>query len=87
MVKQKFKSLEHVNDPEFHLDEYQGSDFLIVRSNSLDDIHKAIKYGYWTFNAKNNERLEAIYKKNNKHHMSTILIFLLKNDNIIHGVA
>jgi hypothetical protein len=49
----EFNSLRDLN--KLDLEDYlNNSDFYIIRSKKLDDVHKAIKYGVWTSSPKNN---------------------------------
>ena len=80
-----FPSLKGLKN-EFHSEDYQGSNFIVIRSNSVDDIHKAIKYGYWNF-GKKNERMQAIYQNGMKNGYHTIVLFMLKGENTVYGAA
>ncbi|KAM3135419.1 hypothetical protein pb186bvf_012438 [Paramecium bursaria] len=38
--------------------------FLILRSASLDNIHKGMKYGLWTSTPKSNQKIDNLFKSN-----------------------
>lgn len=59
-IKEKFLPLREINEKlgEFNRDK---AFFFNIQSNSLDDIHKALKYGIWTSSKKVNESLIAAY--------------------------
>ena len=47
-IKLLFHSCEDMNEPRFNLAKLNDAEFFVLRSTCDDDIHKAIKYGYWT---------------------------------------
>ena len=38
--------------------------FLVLRSATMDNIHKGVKYGCWTSTPKSNARIDQIVKEN-----------------------
>lgn len=62
-IKIIFNSVSDVNNPNFDVDGIEDAVFYILRSTCDDDIHKSIKYGFWTSTHKNNVMLNDIYRK------------------------
>lgn len=46
-IRQVFKPLRQVNSPNLTAKYFAGSIAVFLRAQSLDDIHKAMKYGLW----------------------------------------
>lgn len=69
----EFNSLRDLN--KIDLEDYvNNSDFYIIRSKKLDDVHKAIKYGVWTSSPKNNINFSnSLRRKNNVFFIFTCL--------------
>lgn len=74
-IKIIFDSVKNMNDPNFHPEEIYDAYFYILRSTCDDDIHKAIKYGFWTSTHKNNVILNNLYKKASKKNIPIYLFF------------
>lgn len=47
-VKMLFRSCEDMNEGGVDWEKLRQAQFYIVRATCDDDVHKAIKYGYWT---------------------------------------
>jgi len=54
---------------------YSDSIFVMIRTVTLDDIHKAMKYGVWTSIHEHNEILNNIFEKANEENKKVILFF------------
>lgn len=72
-IKIIFDSVKNMNDPNFDTD--VDAYYYILRSTCDDDIHKAIKYGFWTSTHKNNVILNNLYKKASKKKIPIYLFF------------
>ena len=74
-VKIFFDSVSDMNNPSFDVDGMENAVFYILRSTCDDDIHKAIKYGFWTSTHKNNVTLNSLYRKCSKKGIPIYLFF------------
>jgi len=45
----------------FNPDVLVNDEFIIMRSASIDNVHKALKSGLWTSTSRSNEKLNGIY--------------------------
>jgi hypothetical protein len=77
-----FKSLRDLN--QIDLDEYlRNSDFYIIRSKKLDDVHKAIKYGVWTSSPKNNMNFNNSFRRKT----NVFFVFTCLTEDYFLGIA
>ena len=76
-----------MNNPSFDIEGIENAVFYILRSTCDDDIHKAIKYGFWTSTHKNNVTLNALYKKCSKKNIPIYLFFTVVKSFQFVGVA
>lgn len=103
VLEQPFKKLEHysdvskikcafpstlkMNDPNFDIRKAKNAKFFILRSTCDDDIHKAIKYGFWTSTYKNNVLLNDLYKKYSRTNTPIYLIYTVVGSGQYCGMA
>lgn len=67
-IRSKFASLCLINIDSFDPTKIvSASKFFMIRSLTLDDIHKGMKYGIWTSTHHNNKLLDKMYKEVNKN--------------------
>ena len=86
-IKMGFESCERVNDPSFEPKKLKDAVFFILRSTCDDDIHKAIKYSYWTSTHKTNQILNEQYRLCQKKGIPLYIIFTVVNSGQFCGVA
>ena len=74
-IKAMFKSCANMNDKSFDPESINDAEFYIIRSTCDDDIHKSIKYGYWTSTNRTNHMLNDRYRECRKKNIPLFLIF------------
>lgn len=80
-VQCTFAPLRRVNEP-YSLE--GQSVFLVVNCESVDDVHKSMKYGIWaTDNAREAEWLSALYQQNLRADVKTVLLFRLARGSFV----
>jgi len=93
-IRRKFEPLKDMN---FHgtfdsADMVRKSHFFIIHITSTDDIHKSMKYGYWTGTLAVNRTLSELWKhqdenKDDNKDGNIFLIFRSAVQNVTYGVA
>ena len=86
-IKCAFPSTLKMNDPNFDVRKLKNAKFFILRSTCDDDIHKAIKYGFWTSTYKNNVLLNDLYKKYSRSGTPIFLIYTVVGSGQYCGMA
>jgi len=86
-IKCAFPSTLKMNDPNFDPHKIKNAKFFILRSTCDDDIHKAIKYGFWTSTYKNNVLLNDLYKKYSRSKTPIFLIYTVVGSGQYCGLA
>lgn len=86
-IKIGFESCDRVNDPHLDLSKLKDAVFYILRSTCDDDIHKAIKYSYWTSTHKTNTILNETFRICQKKGIPLFLVFTVVNSKQFCGVA
>lgn len=81
----KLPHLRQINQKNsFQKIDFQNSNFFIIWSKCIEDIHKAIKYGVWTSFSNTNEK---IYNQMSKYKKNIYFIFGCINKDQYFGVA
>lgn len=86
-IKCAFPSTLKMNDPNFEPRKLKNAKFFILRSTCDDDIHKAIKYGFWTSTYKNNVLLNDLFKKYSRSGTPVYLIYTVVGSGQYCGLA
>lgn len=86
-IRAGFDSCERVNDPSFDPQSVKEAVFFILRSTCDDDIHKAIKYSYWTSTTKTNQQLNDSYHYCQRRGIPLYLVFTVVSSKQFCGVA
>ena len=86
-IKCAFPSTLKMNDPNFEPRKLKNAKFFILRSTCDDDIHKAIKYGFWTSTYKNNVLLNDLFKKYSRSGTPIYLIYTVVGSGQYCGLA
>lgn len=85
-IRAAFESLRHVNDDSKDLG-LENCDFVITKSSNFDDLHKAMKYGAWSFEGAHNEKMSEIFKKSKAAGRKLILFFRIEAEPVLCGAA
>lgn len=89
-IRRKFEPLKDINFyGTFDSEEMvKKSHFFIIHITSTDDIHKSMKYGYWTGTLAVNKTLSGLWKNQDENKDGNIfLIFRSSVQNVTYGVA
>lgn len=62
LLQLQFPSLSVLNSSEFDPFQYADYEMLLIECDSMDDLHKSIKYGVVTFEERENEELSRVYQ-------------------------
>lgn len=68
-----------MNDDQYNIKKLKDAEFFILRSTCDDDIHKAIKYGFWTSTHGTNIILNDTLRSCQRRGIPLFLIFTLFN--------
>lgn len=85
-IRSAFESLRHVNDDSTDLG-LENCDFVITKSSNFDDLHKAMKYGVWSFEGSHNERMSELFKKLKSAGQKLVLFFRIEAEPVLCGAA
>lgn len=84
-LRQNFGALREMNPSK--LDDFSDCEFISVVPSTLDDVHKALKYGLWAQESSTqNQQLSELYLSNLSKGFRTLLIFKTPGG-ILCGVA
>lgn len=61
------------------IEHFQNSNFFVIRSKKIDDIHKAVKYGVWTSSQHNNVRIQDTFMTGKMYNRPTFFFFTYLN--------
>ena len=87
MIRKNFSPLASINKSDIDYNEYKDADFFIIRSSNFDDVHKAIKYGFWTSTEENNKMFADSFRQNQPHKRKTLLVFRVIKERKFIGIA
>jgi len=63
------------------------AEFILIRSQTWEDVHKALKYGVWTSSERNNSFIQHAWEEAQKANIPVYLIFAIVEDQEFAGVA
>ncbi|KRX03029.1 hypothetical protein PPERSA_08104 [Pseudocohnilembus persalinus] len=79
------KTLKEAEDQDF--EKIEDAKAYIIRSNTDDDIHKAIKYGVWCSTPPNNEMLDKAFEEAEEKNIPIYLFFSVVKSGQFVGIA
>lgn len=86
-IKSEFQSCTSLNDPVADYSDLSNAVFFVLRSTCDDDIHKAIKYGFWTSTHQTNMKLNETLRTCSKNGIPVFLLFTVVNSQQFCGLA
>lgn len=86
-IRKAFAPCSDFNIEEKDLSEVHPGYMYVIKPNTLHNIHKAVKYGIWTSNPRNNEILSNSFNDAKGHGLSVFLLFTTVKSNGFLGLA